>query len=99
MTAKTTKKRIQMAALVLDGDRYNFKWFVKHLINEYTGKWWDLYEFNWWPSNLEVEELNVDQLKCIGALKFVKQFESEEELEVEVMVKYGGLGNFKMLEK
>ena len=49
--------------------------------------------------HLEVEELNVDQLKRIGALKFVKQFESEEELEVEVMVKYGGLGNFKMFEK
>ena len=80
-------------------DKCNFKWLVKHPTNECIGRWWILYEFSWWPSKLEAEDLNVDQLKRISAIKFVKRFESEEELEVEVMVKYGGLGNFRLLEK
>ena len=78
-------------------DFQNTKWLIKHTSFEFGKQWWFLYEFNYWPSILEVEKLNTKELKKIRAIRFLKRFESEEEFDLEVTIKYGT--NFEMLEK
>lgn len=77
------------------------KWLVKDSSVEDGVKWWFLYEFPGDPKEIDDHILEYSRwsLVHINVLKFKKRYSSEEELELEVMVKYGDSAEFVELPK
>ena len=77
------------------------KWLVKDSSVEDGVRWWFLYEFPGDPREIDdhILEYSRWQLVHIDVLKFKKRYSSEEELELEVMVKYGDSAEFVELPK
>ena len=72
------------------------KWLVKKSSIEAGVKWWFLYEFLRDPRDPETSMTDILQkystrdLVDLRVLEFKKRYSSEEELELEVMLIYGG---------
>lgn len=62
---------------------------LKHSNVEFGMKWWFLYETAAGVTLDLVTEEGLDACRNIRAVRFLKRFSSEEELEIEAIVKYG----------
>ena len=62
---------------------------LKHSSVEADAKWWFLYETAAGVTPDLVAEEGLDTCRRIRAVRFLKRFRSEEELEIEAAVKYG----------
>lgn len=63
---------------------------IKHSNIESGVKWWFLYRLRRSDLSLDdAKEIGLDVLRHIRAVAFLKRFSSEEELDIEAVVKYG----------
>lgn len=62
---------------------------LKHSNVEADAKWWFLYETAEGVTPDLVVKEGFDACRSIRAVRFLKRFRSEEELEIEAAVKYG----------
>lgn len=69
-------------------------WLVKHSSVELDCRWWfldEVFDYDIWRT---CSASFLESLKEIGLARFMKRYSSEEELELDVAIKYSG--NYKL---